>query len=414
MLRRTGQYDLDNRKVRRSPEYKFRWGRAVLLLFAVVVVVIVVLGLKSSGGIVPKFVVQPEEPEEFVIPRKASNAIGDAEIGYIPRETPKPLKIEPIKFTYDGDRIEIKIPKDHKGEPTIGQSCLVDYDNKKIIWSYRGHEEGQIASMTKMMLLYTAFALVDSGVICLFDTVAVSDEAPLMGGSQVYIDRGERYTVSQLLSAIAGSSANDAAYLLSQYLGDLEDSSGVYGGIRLMNSFAARLGLGKTQFYNAHGLPPARSWTKELGDGVAIQRYKQRDLVVAMEANYSTPIEMAKLGAAICEYPRLLRYTNIGSGDFWDADSSRIFGPHKINNHFRPIRRLDVDGIKTGYTRGAGFCVTATAERAGRRLIAVVFGATTQQIRDKFVVDLFETAFDSLGIPMESILESDHTAEADS
>ena len=359
-------------------------------------------------------VIEDEITVEYILPRTASNKVGDPEIGYIPRDTLQPLNIEPIAFTYDGDIIDVTIPRDYRGDPTVGQSCLVDYNNRKVIWSYHGNEEGQIASMTKMMLMFATYALVDSGVICLYDTVDVSDEAPLMGGSQAYLDRGERYTVAQLMTAVAVCSANDAAYLLAQYLGDIHDSTGVYGGIRLINEFGTRLGLRRTKIFNAHGLPPARSWNRGLGDGVAIQKYKGRDMVVAMEANRSTPIEMAKVGIAFCQYPRLLLYTNILRGDLWDADSSRHFGPYKMNNHFKPIRRADVDGIKTGYTRGAGFCVTASAERSGQRLIAVVFGAKSQDIRDKFIVQLCETAFDSLGIPIDTIPDDTTTIELES
>ncbi len=415
MLRRTGKYELQTRKrAPKSPRYKIRWGRIAVITAGILLLFLAIRFFPSFSTVAEEPAIEEEITVEYVLPRSASNKIGDPEVGYIPRDSLQPLNIEPIAFSYDGDVIDVTIPRDYRGETTIGQSCLVDYNNNRVLWSYHGNEEGQIASMTKMMLMFTAYALVDSGVISLFDTVDVSDEAPLMGGSQAYLDRGERYTVAQLMTAVAVCSANDAAYLLAQYIGDIDDSSGVYGGVRLMNYFGRRMGLRRTHFFNAHGLPPARSWYKNLGEGVAVQKYKKRDMIVAIEANRSTPIEMAKLGAAYCDYPRLLLYSNILRGDFWDADSSRVFGPYKMNNHFKPIRRADVDGIKTGYTSGAGFCVTASAERSGQRLIAVVFGAKSQEIRDKFIVQLFETAFDSLGIPLDTIPDDTTSTELES
>jgi len=404
MLKRTGKYDQyhDREPAECKPSRRIRKGRiaAVLAIIGGIAIGIWFLIVAKSCA-----EAEIERPQEFLIERRAVNILGDAEIGYIPRESPRPLSIEPVVLKYDRDRIAAKIPRNRKGEPLIGPSVLVDYDSLRILWSYRSGEVGQIASMTKMMLLYVTYALVDSGAISLFDTVYVTDEAPLMGGSQAYLDRGERYTVSQLLGAVAICSANDAAYLLADYIGCLNDSDavGVAEGVKLINDFAERLGLEQTKFFNAHGLPPARSWKEIIEDGIAKQRYKRRDIIVATKANTSTPIEMAKLGIALCKYPRLLRYTNVVAADFWDADSARVYGSYRMNNHFKPIASMDIDGIKTGYTSGAGYCVTASAERRGRRLIAVVFGAKTQNLRDDFVVELFETAFDSLGLLPDSV-----------
>ncbi len=413
MLKRTGKYDSRTlKKTRPGPpgKFKIRWGRLGLLLLAV----LAVFGLVGLLAIKKEVVEDETDSRDLTcLSRCAVNRIGDAEIGYVPRESPVTLDIEPITFSYDGNRIDVTIPRDYRGEPAVGPSALIDYDSLRVLWSYHGHQEGRIASMTKMMLMFTAYALVDSGAISLFDTVEVTDVAPLMGGSQAYLDRGERYTVSQLLSAIAVCSANDAAYLLAEHIGNLHDSTGVPGGVRLMNHFAKRIGLIRSKFYNAHGLPPARSWSRVLENGIAIQRYKRRDMVVATQANTSTPIEMAKLGSAICSYPRLLLYSNIMRADFWDADSARVFGPYAMNNHFKPVERLDIDGIKTGYTSGAGYCVTASAKRRGRRLIAVVFEANSQDVRDDFVIKILETAFDSLGIPPDTIAQPDTTTESE-
>jgi D-alanyl-D-alanine carboxypeptidase (penicillin-binding protein 5/6) len=334
------------------------------------------------------------------------NKIGDADSGYIPRSEIRKLDISQIEINAGRNILDIQIPCDRKGLPRIGPSVLVDYDSMKIIWGFRANEIGQIASMTKMMLMFVTFALADSGVFSLLDTVKVTDEAPLMGGSQAYLDRGEEYTISQLLSGIAVCSANDAAYLLAQFIsgGDISKT------IELMNNFGTRLGLKNTKFYNAHGLPPARSG-KDIADGVAIQKYKKRNIYVAKKPNKSTPIEMAKLAVAFCRYPRLLLYTNISIDSLWDANMERPFGPYLMNNHFKAVKDPYIDGIKTGYTVGAGYCVTASAIKNGRRLIAVVFDAQTQDLRDNFIRKLFDTAFDSLGIK-DSLTDTISTSES--
>ena len=179
-----------------------------------------------------------------------------------------------IKFSYDGNKFSMKIPRSRNGLPAIPRAILVDADNHEILYEYHGNSTGQIASVTKLMLMYYVYSLIDSGVVSLSDTVYVTDEAPLMGGSQAYLDRGERYSVEELLKAIAIGSANDAAYLMAQYVGH----GSVISTIRNMNSKAREMGLKKTKFYNVHGLPPSRGTGKEqIEDGIIVQRFKRRN-----------------------------------------------------------------------------------------------------------------------------------------
>jgi len=296
--------------------------------------------------------------------------------------------MHPVDLRYDGDLVSVKIPKLYNGKPAVGSAVLVDADSLKVLWSYGGDQIGEIASMTKMMLMLTTYLMADSGLITLDDTVYVTDEAPLMGGSQAYLDRGERYTLRSLMKAVSVASANDAAYLLASYIGN--DS--VYDAVKMMNTTAEKLNLKNTRFYNVHGLPPSTN-AKEIGDGVGVVTYKKRKLVVAKEHNVSTPIEMAKLGISFCKFPELLEWTSIVSDSLWDIDRKRPCA-YSLNNHFRLVRKEYVDGIKTGFTAKSGFCVTASAHKNGRRLIAVVFNAHDQNGRDRFVDHLFDVGYE--------------------
>ncbi len=322
--------------------------------------------------------------------RVATNKLGEAEKNWQPHKVPNALSIAPVELKRMGNKINIKLPLDAKGVPLVGPSVLVDADSGQIIWSYRADDVGEIASMSKMMLVYATYCLAESGVVSLFDTITVGDAAPHMGGSQAYLERGERYTLANLLAASTVSSCNDAAYQICEYIG----KGDVIRGVETMNDFAHRLGLRRTKFYNAHGLNPTQSG-KALGNGMAIQEYKGVKLVVAQKPNVSTPIEMAKLGIAFAKEPRLLLWSNISHDTLWDIDGKRPY-PHDMKNHFKPVSRVDFDGIKTGYTSGSGFCVTATAMKNGRRLVAVVFDAKSQNIRDNFVISMIDAAFDSL------------------
>ncbi len=296
-----------------------------------------------------------------------------------------------IRLGYDGNKISVSVPRNKDGTPAVPRAILVDADSLDIIWEYHGNDPGQLASVTKLMLMYYAYALIDSGIISLDDTVYVTDEAPLMGGSQAYLDRGERYTIEELLKALAIGSANDAAYLLGQHLGD----GSIIATIRNMNRMGRELGLTRTRFYNVHGLPPARGSAKvRVEDGIIIQRYKRRNIVVATKPNIGTASDMAKLSLAYLNFDDALKWASSRRDSVWDIDRKRHGGAYMLNTHFKILGKKGIDGIKTGYTAQAGWCVAATAKRGNRRLIAVVLNAKTQNIRDSFVERLFDAGWE--------------------
>jgi len=356
--------------------------RLPLLIFGILLI------LMGIWIIIRTNIVQAKENDDYILNKKVS-----LNFQLIKKDVKKKIdrSLTPISIRDGKNLFSMEIPS-FKNKPLISSGVLVDVDSMKIIWSLNPYEVGEIASMTKIMLMLATFNLIDSGYISLSDTVYVTDEAPLMGGSQAYLDRGERYSVDELLKAIAVGSANDAAYLLAHFIGNDD----VVKAIDYMNSIAQRLELKNTKFYNVHGLPPTRN-AVYIKDGIGKQKFKRRDLIVATKANTSTPIEMAKLGVLFCKFPELLKYTNIVADSVWDLDLKRP-QTYLLNNHFRPISKDYIDGIKTGFTCKAGYCVTASALKNNRRLIAVVFNCQSEKLRDKFVVNLFDEAYKSLGI----------------
>jgi D-alanyl-D-alanine carboxypeptidase (penicillin-binding protein 5/6) len=188
-----------------------------------------------------------------------------------------------------------------------------------------------------------------------------------MGGSQVYLAENEVFPVEELLYALMVSSANDAALALAEHVAESRAAF-----VERMNVRARELGMKNTTFTSPHGLPPAN---RRLEDG-----------------DLTTPRDLALLSAHLLAKTDILRYASA---------RERVFrpGPRQIDmrNHNNLLGKVaGVDGLKTGFTRGAGFCLAATAQREGRRVIAVTMGSPTSQVRDLEIADLFEKAFASL------------------
>lgn len=223
------------------------------------------------------------------------------------------------------------------------------------------------ASVTKLMTFLVVHEEIASGRIALSAPVTVSAEAARMGSSQVYLAQNEVFSVEELLYALMVSSANDAALALAEAVAGSREAF-----VTRMNARAGELGMKRTTFTSPHGLPPAN------------RRLEEGDL--------TTPRDLALLSAHLLAKTDILRYASV---------KERVFrpGPRQIDmrNHNNLLGKVTgVDGLKTGFTRGAGFCLAATAQRDGRRLVAVTMGSPTSQVRDLEIADLFEKAFASL------------------
>lgn len=233
------------------------------------------------------------------------------------------------------------------GTPTVncGAAVLMEKETGTILYEQNSHDKLEPASVTKIMTLLLVMEAVDSGRISLDQTVTISAHAVSMGGSQIWLKEGEQMTVHDLLKAVAVVSANDGAVALAELVAGSEE-----GFVALMNQRAAELGMADTTFVNCTGLPAAGHLTS--AHDIALM---SRELIL--------------------NHPTIREYTTI-----W-MDSLRD-GAFQLTNTNKLIRFYDgATGLKTGSTDSALYCLSATAERSGMELIAVVLKSPTSQDR---------------------------------
>ena len=231
--------------------------------------------------------------------------------------------------------------------PTVncGAAVLMEKETGTILYEQNSHDKLEPASVTKVMTLLLVMEALDSGRISLEQTVTMSAHAVSMGGSQIWLEEGEQMTVRDLLKAVAVVSANDGAVALAELVAGSEESF-----VSLMNQRAAELGMADTTFVNCTGLPAAGHLTSAYD--IALM---SRELIL--------------------NHPSIREYTTI-----W-MDSLRD-GAFQLTNTNKLIRFYDgATGLKTGSTDSALYCLSATAERSGMELIAVVLKSPTSQER---------------------------------
>ena len=233
------------------------------------------------------------------------------------------------------------------GAPAVncGAAVLMEKETGTILYEQNSHDKLEPASVTKIMTLLLVMEAIDSGRISLDQTVSISARAVSMGGSQIWLKEGEQMTVRDLLKAVAVVSANDGAVALAELVAGSEE-----GFVALMNQRAAELGMADTTFVNCTGLPAAGHLTS--AHDIALM---SRELIRS--------------------HPSIREYTTI-----W-MDSLRD-GAFQLTNTNKLIRFYDgATGLKTGSTDSALYCLSATAERSGMELIAVVLKSPTSQER---------------------------------
>ena len=233
------------------------------------------------------------------------------------------------------------------GAPAVncGAAVLMEKETGTILYEQNSHDKLEPASVTKVMTLLLVMEALDSGRISLEQTVTMSAHAVSMGGSQIWLKEGEQMTVRDLLKAVAVVSANDGAVALAELVAGSEE-----GFVSLMNQRAAELGMADTTFVNCTGLPAAGHLTSAYD--IALM---SRELIL--------------------NHPSIREYTTI-----W-MDSLRD-GAFQLTNTNKLIRFYDgTTGLKTGSTDSALYCLSATAERSGMELIAVVLKSPTSQER---------------------------------
>ncbi|NIA16363.1 MAG: hypothetical protein GWP08_20070 [Nitrospiraceae bacterium] len=216
------------------------------------------------------------------------------------------------------------------------------------------------ASMIKLMQMLLVSEGLEEKRWTLETPISVTEKAQRMGGTQVYLERGEVWPLGKLMDAVAVASANDAAMAVAEGLWGSEDAYK-----KRMNERAAELGMSRSVFNSVHGLPPDK--------GEAPDKTTARD--------------MARLAKACVRHPRILEWTRQKELQFRPEEAV------KYNTNKMLWRFDDCDGLKTGFIRSAGFCVTATAEREGIRLISVVMGGESSTTRFAKAEELLEDGF---------------------
>ncbi|MEI8089551.1 MAG: D-alanyl-D-alanine carboxypeptidase family protein [Opitutaceae bacterium] len=232
------------------------------------------------------------------------------------------------------------------------------------------------ASMTKLMTFAVLYDKLADKTITLGTPVTADASDAKMGGTQVFLKEKEVFSVEELLYAMMIQSANDAAHALAR-----ASAGSVEGFVELMNVKARALGMNHTTFRSPHGLPPT---SRRIADG-----------------DLTTPRDFALLCTYLLQKTDVLTYTSVRKRDF---GASRPGGPQHMENHNKLLGKVNgVDGLKTGYTVGAGYCLSATAIRNGHRIIVVIMGSFGKNgeidkghSRDLKTADLIEKGFASI------------------
>jgi len=222
---------------------------------------------------------------------------------------------------------------------------LMEKTTGEVLYAQNEHEQKEPASVTKVMTLLLTMEAIERGAIAYDDVVTVSAYAASMGGSNVYLAEGEQITVEELIKAVCVASGNDASVALAEHISGVTELF-----VAEMNNRAKELGMNDTHFVNCHGLPA--------------------------EGHVTSAWDIALMSRElILHHGDLRRFTTI-----W-MDSLRG-GEFELANTNKLIRFYDgATGLKTGSTSSAGYCISATAEREGMELIAVVLGGSTSQQR---------------------------------
>ena len=236
-------------------------------------------------------------------------------------------------------------------------AVLMEPETGRVLYEKAPDERMPIASITKLMTLLLTFEAIRGGKLTLDTPVPVSEHAYHMGGSQIWLEPGEQFTLDEMLKAICVSSANDAAVAVAELVGGSETAF-----VQQMNARAAELGMEHTTFRNACGLDT--------------------------EGHLSTARDVAIMSRTILNTcPEVLHYTGI-----W-TDTLRG-GQTQLVNTNKLLRRYNgITGLKTGTTGGAGVCITASATRDGLSLIAVVLGAPSSKERFEAATTLLDYGF---------------------
>lgn len=242
------------------------------------------------------------------------------------------------------------------------KSCiLMELSSGRVLYESNADEALRPASVTKIMTILLVMEAVRAGGISLDDMIRVSEYAASMGGSQVYLEPGEEMTARELLKCVIISSANDATVALAEHISGSEEAF-----VARMNERAAELGMENTNFVNTNGLDDSPD----------------------SESHLTSARDIAIMSCELMNnFPEITEFTttwmdSIRNGEFGLTNTNRLIRFYK-----------GATGLKTGSTSKAGFCISATAERDGMHLVAVIMGSPTRDVRNEAAKTLLDYGF---------------------
>jgi serine-type D-Ala-D-Ala carboxypeptidase (penicillin-binding protein 5/6) len=243
--------------------------------------------------------------------------------------------------------------------PNAQSAILMDADTGTVILDKNKDAKLPPASITKIMTMLLIMEAIDQGKIKMDEKVRASEYAASMGGSQIFLEPGEEMTVQEMLKGIAMASGNDASVAMAEKIAGSEENF-----VQMMNERAQQLGMKNTHFSNCNGLP--------------------------VENHYTTANDIAIMSKELLKHEEITKFTGVYQ-DYLRKESA---SPFWLVNTNKLVRFYSgADGLKTGYTSEAKFCLSATAKRDNLRVIAVVLGEPNTKTRNAEVTKLFDFAF---------------------
>ena len=243
-------------------------------------------------------------------------------------------------------------------------AIIIEASSGKILWEKNAHEKLAPASMTKIMSMLLIMENIENGNLSWDEKITASLNASSMGGSQIFLEPGEKMTVKDLLKGIAIGSGNDATVAMAERIAGTESKF-----VEMMNSKAKELGLKNTNFKDSTGLDA--------------------------ENHYSSAYDMAIMAKELIKHKKILEFTSTYE-DYLRQDTGNSFWLVNTNKLVRYYQ--GVDGLKTGFTNTAGYCLTATAKRGDMRLITVVMNEPSSEIRSKETSSMLDYGFNTYEI----------------
>lgn len=259
--------------------------------------------------------------------------------------------------------------------PNAKSAIMIEASTGEILFQKNAYEKLPPASMTKMMSILLILEEIEKGNLKWDDEVVASETAASMGGSQIFLEAGEKMTVTELLKGISIASGNDATVAMAEKIAGTEEAF-----VKRMNERAKTLGLKNTHFVNSTGLD--------------------------IDNHYSSAYDMSLIAKELVKHDKILEFTGTYE-EYLRKDSDNPFWLVNTNRLVRFYK--GVDGLKTGYTSSAGYCLTATAKREDMRLITVVMNEPDTSKRSSDTTKMLDYGYNVYTV--ENIIDNSTTID---